>query len=249
MPGCQVIFRCTTVSDCGLKGMPSPPRAHLRHLSLWNWILPGTNACWDLCSISFHPSVFRIWAVRRSQKKKGQKMVYVCTSSLSKMRAKCSFKSLIKGSESWGGIWCILGLNVRGKKHVYIANTGYVLDLSWAVCLLADTRAVTLSCHAPTLVRTSMLSLWPRSSWCKDHMVVLLCRSWVAPEVECVFISLFHHCKAKGKPSQSHDRQQEVSHQSSALLTVWHPPNLYQLTLTVPYMEALFLAHVHDMKK
>lgn len=175
-------------------------------------------------------------------------MVCVCTSSPFKDVCEMFLQELDKGVRELRGNLMHLGTKCERKQHVYITKTGYVLDLSWAVRLLADTRAVTLSCYASTLVRTSMLSLWPRSPWCKDHMVVLLCRSWVAPEVECVFIFLFHYCKAKGKPSQSHDHRQEVSHQSRALLTVWHPPSLYQLTLTGPYMEALFLAGVHDLK-
>lgn len=39
--------------------------------------------------------------------------------------------------------------------------------------------------------------------------------------------------------------QQEVRHQL-AVMALWHPPSLCQVTLTAPYRAALFLAHVHE---
>lgn len=42
-----------------------------------------------------------------------------------------------------------------------------------------------------------------------------------------------------------HHPQQEVRHQL-AVMALWHPPSLCQVTLTAPYRAALFLAHVHE---
>lgn len=86
---------------------------------------------------------------------------------MSKICAKFSFLKLCsrrrkRGSGRRGNLMDP-GSKRERKQHIYIMETGYVLALSLNVRLLVDTRATTLSCHAPTPVRTSLLTLWPCS--------------------------------------------------------------------------------------
>ncbi len=104
------------------------------------------------------------------------------------------------------------GSKCERKQHVYIMETGYVLALT--ACLLADTWALTLSCHAPALVRTGLLvcslarchhvtveMAW-KSHGCLATLVMSCSRARML-----VFIFLFHYWKALGTHSQSHDQQ------------------------------------------
>lgn len=99
----------------------------------------------------------------------------------------CFSRRRKNGGQGDVGIWRIAGLNVR-RTDVFTPWKQDVLALSVTICLLADTRAATLSYHGENKPADSVAELALTTLVCKrreDHMAALLCRSWVVPQDEC----------------------------------------------------------------
>lgn len=113
--------------------------------------------------------------------------------------------------EKWGsgrrGNWRDRGIKREKNQHIYTMEAGCLLALSVTICLLADTRAVTLSCHGENKPADSVAELALTTLVCKrreDHMAALLCRSWVVPQDECLCLYFSHTFAKPGVHPHSH---------------------------------------------